>query len=264
MTKTIKQDIILSDSESDGESTDEGIRINQKFASAYEKKKRYEELTKYNNHDNNDDDNNSDSSSSESEDEDGVLLTDNLNLKILRTVNALRNKKDNPEIYDSNVKFFNEDDVNVDVLKSKPRKDTKKKHYKDVVREQILKQMEGDDADEDDDEKKRRVENDNVNKSASAQALEYDEEQRKLRADFRKQHNDSDESSDNDDGGDDDFLQLKSSTPAMLSNSVDDAALEKEIELFGKPKKGTNSKDDDNEGDEQDNLVDPRGEVEDG
>lgn len=265
--KKSKQDIISSDSESsDGEGSDEGgIRINQKFASEYEKKKRYEELTKYKKHDD-DDSNSDDSSSSESEDEDGVLLTDNLNLKILRTVNALRNKNDNPEIYDSNVKFFHEDDVNVDALKSKSRKGDAPKHYKDVVREQIMQQMEGgdgDDMDEEDyDDKKKRFGNDSF---PSASALEYDEEQRKLRAEFRKQHNDSGESSDdNGDDDDDDLLQLKSSTPADVSSDlVDEATLEKEIELFGKRKIDANNKDDNKSG-EEDNLVDPRGEVEDG
>lgn len=124
-------------------------------------------------------------------------------------------------------------------------KKRKPKTYKDMVREEILEKMEkGEDAGSDrDDEKvgdilRSRQNNDKMEK------LEYDEEQKKLRAEFMKGDSDSNDE-------DDDWLVKKK------GNNVPDGEVEKErlneIEALARTSESNGL-----------NLKDPKGEVEDG
>ena len=124
-------------------------------------------------------------------------------------------------------------------------KKRKPKTYKDMVREEILEKMEkGEDAGSDGDDEKvgdilrSRQNNDKMEK------LEYDEEQKKLRAEFMKGDSDSNDE-------DDDWLVKKK------GNNVPDGEVEKErlnqIEALAKTSESNGLK-----------LKDPKGEVEDG
>uniref|UniRef100_A0A7S3QAT5 Uncharacterized protein n=1 Tax=Chaetoceros debilis TaxID=122233 RepID=A0A7S3QAT5_9STRA len=133
--------------------------INKKFAQDFEKRKRREELSNERHDQRNgwgrsgDRDSDDDESTSESEDEDADLLTPKVDLQILKTINALRKKKD--IIYDKDAKFFHnkennddDDDNDENSEKSADKKDKKRKQkpylYKDMVREEIMEKMEKD------------------------------------------------------------------------------------------------------------------------
>lgn len=170
------------------------IQINSKYAREYEIRKRREELTKHHHARNDDDDDDGASSatsgsSSESEDEEGELLTPQLDVQILQTLRAL--KSGDARLYDKNVKFFDntkaeeedygdndddEEEENKGLHKNKPMR------YKDVVREQILEQMEDGDEEEgnidrDGGDDKQKYEEERYN-------LAYDQEQREIRRAF--------------------------------------------------------------------------------
>ena len=72
------------------------------------------------------------------------MLSTSLDIEIVKTINAIR-KKD-PKIYDTNVKFFddNEEDdddheEDEDADNNSNKKSHKKQTYKDVLRSQLLK-----------------------------------------------------------------------------------------------------------------------------
>jgi len=72
------------------------------------------------------------------------LLSTSLDIEIVKTINAIR-KKD-PKIYDSNIKFFDEneegdddDDEDDEENNNNIKKSHKKQTYKDVLRSQLLK-----------------------------------------------------------------------------------------------------------------------------
>ena len=231
-----------SDSESENEqSNDNNLKINKSFASEFEKRKRQQELinSKHNPQYFSDDD----SSSGESEDEDAELLTTKVDLQILKTINALRNKDDS--IYQKDTKFFKEvqnasSDSDGDVAKKR-----KPKTYKDMVREEILEKMEkGEDAGSDGDDEKVQDILRSRQQNHKMEKLEYDEEQKALRADFMKGDSDSNDE-------EDDWLVKKK------GNNVPDGEVEKErlnqIEALAKNSESKGLK-----------LSDPKGEVEDG
>jgi protein KRI1 len=155
----------------------------------------------------------------------------------------LRNKDDS--IYKKDTKFFKEMQTASSDSEGDVAKKRKPKTYKDMVREEILEKMEkGEDAGSDrDDEKvgdilRSRQNNDKMEK------LEYDEEQKKLRAEFMKGDSDSNDE-------DDDWLVKKK------GNNVPDGEVEKErlneIEALARTSESNGL-----------NLKDPKGEVEDG
>ena len=163
------------------------FKINEKYASNYNKKKRAEELLNYNHGD--DDDMSYSSSDASSEDEDARLLTNDLELKILKTIHTIQAKKD--EAYDREKKFFDDDDIADDVNKKQNGKD-KKKHYKDIIREQVLEDMKNDGD---------HQSNSKVEKQSK---MEYDAEQKELRREFLSKDGDEDNDTD-----DEEFLNIK-------------------------------------------------------
>ena len=155
----------------------------------------------------------------------------------------MRNKDDS--IYKKDTKFFKEAQTASSDSEGDVAKKRKPKTYKDMVREEILEKMEkGEDAGSDGDDEKvgdilrSRQNNDKMEK------LEYDEEQKKLRAEFMKGDSDSNDE-------DDDWLVKKK------GNNVPDGEVEKErlnqIEALAKTSESNGLK-----------LKDPKGEVEDG
>ncbi|POM75792.1 Kri1 like protein [Phytophthora palmivora] len=113
------------------------LKVNQKFARAFEERKRKEELSALEKRGLDDDD---DESDSESEDEDGEELTRELDADISKTLKLIR--KRDPAIYDSSIAFFKKPESQSD---SDDGTDSKKKekgstplYYKDLVRQQVI------------------------------------------------------------------------------------------------------------------------------
>lgn len=186
-----KPSLLDSDSESDGP---DRIKINQKYAADFQSRKQKEELRQVRFEEGSVDS----SSSSESEDEDGRLLTDRLDLDIMKMINALRSK--DAKIYDPNTRFFEQQQGEssdssspVDKLDEPRPKRSKQKRYKDILREQVLEKIERENelSEEDDDEHQSEVE--------KAARFAYDAQQHEIRQAFldSTKHVDSDEGSEN-------------------------------------------------------------------
>lgn len=233
-----------SDDDEDNEKK-EVVKINKKFATAFESRKQKEELRRVRYEEGEEDGSSSESSS---EDEGAELLTTKLDVDIIKTINALRNK--DSRIYDSNIRFFSHNAETNDVDSSddddgrEARKGAKPKRYKDVVREQILERMnKGGDSDSEEND-------DPANLKTSR--LAYDAAQHEFRKAFLESTKDSD---------DDDIIVVKT----KKKNSVTDDGIKDdtdedthkqfhiEIEQLKASSKGDNYK-----------LIDPKGEVEDG
>lgn len=227
----------LLDSDSSDESGDEEQRIsvNRKFAKEYEIRKQEQELhrARLAGEDHSESD-----SEEESEDEDGELLTSKLDTNIMKTLNALRNK--DKSIYDTNKKFFDERIAESDDDDEKPQRREKAKKYKDVVREQILEEMERDD----------NVEGDGAEKAQFKSQLAYDDEQRDIRKAFLTSTKDSDDD-DDDDGAD--FMVVKKK---HQDQDEDEKEFIEEVEKLEKSMKSVAGK--------PSSIVDPKGEVKDG
>jgi len=215
--------LLLNDGDSDDDDDENvalksasGFNINTKFAREYEQRKRREELTKHRkvNFDLDEDDvdgNEDDSSSSESEDEEGELLTPQLDAQIVKTLKALRRKDES--VYDKNATFYaNSNDSDDD--ESSGGKKMKRKTYKDVVREQILEQM--DDEDGYAHGRKKDVD-------GASGDLAYDEEQRDIRRAFLESTRDN-VNDDNEGGSDDDDNWIKPKTKSKTSSKEDQDA----------------------------------------
>lgn len=119
-----------------GDREDEGtLTINRDYARRYDERKRREELRK------NKDLLNDESESSESEDEDGELLTQRVNNKVLDTLYKI--KKKDPSVYDQNVRFFEDKDFEEEPDEKKHDSsegtslNRKPVLYKDVLREAL-------------------------------------------------------------------------------------------------------------------------------
>lgn len=191
---------LLDDSDDD---RDNAITINAKFAKRFEDTERKKELEKAKYIDL-EGENSDDESSDESEDEDAEQLNPDLNAQIIRTINSIRRK--DPTIYNKDAKWFNEkgevDSDNENEDDEADRSSGKKKRYKDVLREQLLK--DGADIDH---------ENDTV--SHKRKGLVYDREQEDLRKSFLqsvKENMDDSEDDEDDDGesvGGGDMLKVK-------------------------------------------------------
>lgn len=114
----------------------------------------------------------------------------------MTTLAKIRTK--DPEIYNSEQRFFKEEDFgHEEVLLGKRGEPTRKKiTYKDQIRQQALKEMQGEESDEDETQKKLKVE------------TPYELEMRNKR-DFKNAANWQDESESD---SDDDFLKKKEKT----------------------------------------------------
>jgi protein KRI1 len=143
---------LLSDEENGSHDLpSEQLRVNKVYASKYERSKRKIELAKAKELLENEGDEESDS---ETEDEDAELLSPDLDLQIITTINRIKRK--DPSIYDPNKKWFQqtEETRETEIEKSEGKgKDKGKKTFKDLAREQLL---EGDvDSDEGQDRNRR-------------------------------------------------------------------------------------------------------------
>ena len=243
----------------DGEDEDLRLTVNKKFATKYQNRKEREELIQIRQRKGGDDgrggggDSSESDSSDEEEDEVGELFTPSVNVQFLKTIKALRKKDD--KIYDPNSRFFDDDNYNAvgdDKNDGDIEKKQKPKRYKDVVREQILEQME-----DEENEGGNKKTNTNVDMSDDHRSkLGYDEQQNKLRKAFLT------ESSEKTDGGksdeDDEWMVVKKKVPEQDLNQLEKEASEELKEIEDLSKNNSNKKKGDN------TFKDPRGEVEDG
>jgi len=238
----------------DDQKEEDKIQINKRYAHEFTSRKQKEELRRVRFEQGGGSDDGS--SSSEEEDDGAALLTPQLDVNILKTIRAVRTK--DKSIYDPQVRFFDDGDVDEGTSDeedsgNKKSKSSKPKRYKDVVREQVLEEMEKDDDaednDEDDDADPTSFSDDNHRMSR----LAYDTQQQE----FRKAFLDStkiDSDSDDDDGDDEVLVKRKKG-----GTKADDDKMQKELLEEIERIKATVKTDDDNH-----KLVDPRGEVEDG
>lgn len=206
----------------------EGIlKVNKKYAKEFNDRKRREELANCNV-----DEEESSSSDESDEDEFADLLTPQLDIKIFQTINAIRRRDE--RLYDPNIQIFQQQEMEEDQEETKKMTKHAKLHYKDVVREQILEQMNSD-------EEIRDIQQETT---GGLQRLAYDEEQRQIRDSFLKSVAAAD------DGEDDALLVVKkkqATANAVLSLQEEDA-LRREIEAMG----------------QDTSLQDPRREISDG
>ena len=254
--KRQKQDLLESDSDSEDsrnsgnssnnstENSKPTLQVNESYAKDFNQRKRKEELNKHKKsiqwdeavkqytieNEVSDDD----ESVSSSEDEYAERLTPKVDLKILQTINAIRRGEE--KVYNPQVKFFTEeDDYQSEEEETQPTK-PKKKRFKDVLREQILEQINSDD-----DDQALPIENSDV---VEIHHLEYDEEQRNLRKDLIKSiHNSENEEED------DDLLVNKPSKTTDMDEDAQEAIKNELDDLLQNSDKS---------------LLDPKGEVKDG
>jgi len=231
------------------------ITVNKKFATKYQNKKELEELQQIRQRKQRDGtagDSELDSSDEE-EDEDGLLFTPSVNVQFLKTIKALRKKDDS--IYDPKSQFFDEhvenngdDDDDDDENKTKARKPQR---YKDVVREQILEQIEEEENKGANSTNNGKVVEDGSNPRTK---LAYDEQQDELRKAFLT------ESSNAEGENEDDWMVVKKAAATPDLDKLEQEATEelKEIENLSKKSKKNNK------GGDDDVFKDPRGEVGDG
>ena len=184
-----KNKSLLSDCDTDSDEELKNIKVNKKFAGEYLREQktkdlaRAKELLKFETYDEGADDDDEDSES-ESEDEEAEQLSTKLDIQIIKTINSLR-KKD-PLIYDAKKKWFGEEYSNLEHKTDETvLMNTKKKTFKDVIREQMLSSTESNDIDKDENNRRRNH-------------FEYNEEQQKIRQSFINSGN-----IESDDDGDD-------------------------------------------------------------
>jgi len=166
-----------------------------------------------------------------------VTLTNSCITTTMQTIHALRNKDES--IYDPSNRFFPEvasDDSSSDSDAPKERKHTPKK-FKDVIREQIVEQMEQEDSDAQEQETTTDYEEKDTNH------LLYNQEQKELRSAFLESTREE-----NDDK--DDWMVLKK-RDKQRDNDQADKLIQQELEALEKTTSDAT-------------LMDPRGEVEDG
>lgn len=137
-----------------------------------------------------------------------------MDLKIINTINSIR-KKD-PKIYDNSTVWFDEEqeddesDDEIDNEKSKIEKTKKKKTFKDVLRDQLLKQ--GADIETDI--------NDEMTLGRSSR-IAYDKEQEEIRQKFLSATKTEGDDNENDDteeiDSENNFMKVRSKDPATLA-----------------------------------------------
>ncbi len=210
--------------------------INRKFASEYEERERQKELRRAKDILANaplDEEDEEDSESDESEDDEAVLLSSELDAKIMKTINML--KKKDPKIYDKNTVWFSdeeeeddEEDEDGNVLSSK------KKTFKDVVREQLLKKGEDKEDNESEDDADP---NQQRRRDLSKQQLMYNQEQQAIRKAFLEADADNKKkrkkaSDDDDEEEADDYFTVRQKTKEELEQ--EELELRREIEEYEK------------------------------
>ena len=232
----------------DDDNIDDSLQINTKYAKEYDTRKRREELTNYRQLkalggivDSDDDE----SSDDESEDEDAELLTKDMDVKIIKTLRALKSKDEG--IYDRNVKFFDEDDASTDDETSGGggvKKAKKKMMYKDVVREHILEEIEAE-------EQGIALKDDGPRKQIDGSDLAYDKEQQEIRRAFLESTRD-DAEEEGSEGENENWLKPKAKSKAEIDADQDEVKRLWEQEFASNDKETATR-----------TLVDPKGEVQD-
>lgn len=200
------------------------LRINEKFATKFEQRERFKDLTRAKELLRDGDLDEDDSESDESEDEDAELLSSNLDLKILQTINSL--KKKDPKIYDPNTKFFSDDEEGDDDESDDDddedgdnTKQHKKQTFKDIIRQQIQDNDNGDlNSDDDNEDSRAKL----ASKRSKSQLL-YDHEQEKIRQQFL-----SAAGHDIADSEDEDLLLIKPKSAAEIAD--EERAIQAELE----------------------------------
>ncbi|KAG7401573.1 hypothetical protein PHYBOEH_000631 [Phytophthora boehmeriae] len=172
------------------DSTDIELKVNRKFAQAFEERKRKEELAALEKRGVNFNEDDESDSESETEDEDGEELTKELDADINKTLRLIQ--KRDPAIYDSSIAFFKkpeeqDSDSDNEGAKKKDKKGSAPLYYKDLVRQQMIAgDVSGSEEEEDDDEPVKT----------------YAEEQAEIKKDFLKSLKEKDEEEEEDlDGG---------------------------------------------------------------
>ena len=231
----------------DADNINDSLQINTKYAQEYDTRKRREELTNYRQlkalggiADSDDDE----SSDDESEDEDAELLTKDMDVKIIKTLRALKSKDEG--IYDRNVKFFDEGDAYAsdeeETSGDGTKKAKRKMMYKDVVREHILEDIEAE-------EQGIVMKDDGPRKQIDGNDLAYDKEQQEIRRAFLDSTHDAEEEGSESDN--ENWLKPKAKSKAEIDADQDEIKRLWEQEFASN--KETTSK----------SLVDPKGEVQD-
>ncbi|XP_010872832.2 protein KRI1 homolog [Esox lucius] len=160
------------------------LKINSKFADKYEKYRQKEELQRLKDkYGDQADESESGSESDEDDDDSEVELDPKLERDFYRTLSLL--KKKDPKIYQSDAKFFIEEDVSIGNAQPSTSKITQKPMYlKDYERKVILERAGKYEEEESDEEAAMRE---------RAASPSYIQEQRELKESFRKFIQDSDE-----------------------------------------------------------------------
>jgi len=232
-----KNDEVHPDSSSSSESETK-LTFNKKYAKDYQNRKEREELRHISQQRRDmglgsDDE---DSTSDEEEDEDAELLTEAVSFQFLKTMKALKNKE--PSIYNPKSQFFEGIEAEDDGDGSEAKKPAKPKKFKDVLREQILEDMETGTV--------RAYLNDEGEKSKSKFA--YDTQQEELRKAFLKESKAADSS----DEKEEDWMVVKN------KKKNQDDPRKAQIQQEFKELENISSRKDDK------TFYDPRGEVKDG
>ncbi|KAI0013719.1 Krr1-domain-containing protein [Xylariaceae sp. FL0662B] len=200
-----------SDDDSDG-----GVKleINTEYAKRFEHNKKREELhrleEKYkskevnrNNPGDGRGDNDSESSSDETEDENGFLVTEDLDAEISATLQAIRNK--DPRVYDGKTTFYKPIDKNATTESADVKQKKEKPIFlQDYHRERIMRGDTGADFD-------------NEDKPPRTYAQEQDDLKQSLKNEVQAQLK-ADDEGDSDD--DEDFMKAKEETRFIPENGV--------------------------------------------
>lgn len=236
--KVSKKNNPVDDDSSSTSESETKLTFNKKYAKDYQNRKEREELRHISQQRRDmglgsDDE---ESTSDEDEDEDAELLTEAVRFQFLKTMKALKNKE--PSIYDPKSQFFEGNGAEDDGDRSEAKKPAKPKKFKDVLREQILEDMESGTV--------RASLNDEGQQSKSKFA--YDTQQEELRKAFLKESKAADSS----DEKEDDWMVVKN------KKKPQDDPRKAQIQLEFKELENISSTKDDK------TFHDPRGEVKDG
>ncbi|EHK17028.1 uncharacterized protein TRIVIDRAFT_133414, partial [Trichoderma virens Gv29-8] len=152
-----------SDSESDDGAAigSSSFKVNEEYARRFEHNKKREEKQRLEEKIKREEENDDSSSTDETEDEDGFLATEDLDVQISATLQAIRNK--DPRVYDKDVTFYNPDDENADTM-TKEKKE-KPVFLRDYQREKLLRGDIGGSDDEEEAPKTYQQEQDAIKKS---------------------------------------------------------------------------------------------------
>ncbi|CAE7634861.1 KRI1, partial [Symbiodinium sp. KB8] len=214
------------------------LRVNERFAEDFERRKRKQELAKAREAGLIDADGNiiqaSDESSSESEDDDGALLSPETDLHIIKTLEAIRSK--NPAIYKKDQAWFTEGDDSSDEAEGEANTAGKRQSRKKVTARDVIGQQVAEAAalgkSEVFDEEGEEEEDGGRGDEDDAPVNMYDEEQKRLREEFLKSV--KKEAEDDSGSSDDEFLQVKPATrehlAATLPELLEDEKIAKALE----------------------------------